>query len=169
MNELELYNSVRQEIINNHALMHWFSLVVILSLLAGVFIIENRNSILSVFLPLLSIAWAAAMVRFDFFIHRQNAYLRFLGNQLQQEGLRSPVWESWKESLQFTKFVIPTADIFAFLVVVIPTSYLLFGPSKHYFNHKGWSGHKIYVWLILSLLILLLGSLAVMPTIASFQ
>ena len=74
----DVYAIIRTEIIANHSLMHWYSLIVAIVIIIGVRVIEARQTILSVCLPLLSIAWAAAMVRFDFFIHRQAAYLRYL-------------------------------------------------------------------------------------------
>jgi hypothetical protein len=168
VNNIDLYDSIRQEIISNHVLMHWFTIIVVLTFLAGVFIVEKRDSILSIFLPLLSIAWAAGMVRFDFFIHRQNAYLRFLEKQLQDQGSNIQFWESWKGSLQSTKFVVPIADVFAFLIIAVPTYYLLFGPAKQYFVLKGWSGHKPYAWSVSLILVFLLISLAIIPILASW-
>lgn len=129
MESVEIYNSIRAEIVSNHVLMHWFTLAVALMLLGGVFINELRQTALSVFLPLLSLAWAAAMVRFDFFIHRQAAYLRALEAQMQQGSISIPLWESWKPSLHATPLVVPLADAIASAVIVVPTIYLLFGPA----------------------------------------
>jgi hypothetical protein len=76
MNEVEIYSIIRSEILTNHVLMHVTTLVVVILLFGGTWLIEDRKSIISVILPILSLAWAAAIVRFDFFIHRQAAYLR---------------------------------------------------------------------------------------------
>lgn len=168
MNQLEIYNSIRLEIISNHILMHWFSLIVLLSLLAGALIVEKRDSILSVFLPLVSIAWAASMLRFDFFIHRQNAYLRHIEPELQKSALPFPIWESWKNSLRATKVIVPVADIAVFLVIGVITCYLLFGPAKIYFNNRGWKRHRFYAWGIVLVLLILLGSLPFVPTISAW-
>src|ERR1051325_5262504 len=105
MNEIDLYNSIRSEIVVNHVLMHITTLVVVIALVTGVWLSEKRESVVSVLLPLLSLSWAAAMVRFDFFIHRQAAYLRAFENSLQQNGLSVPLWENWKASLQPTPLV----------------------------------------------------------------
>src|SRR4051794_1633960 len=128
LNNTEIYNVIRTEIINNHTLMHWYSIIVAVVLLAGIWLVETKQTILSVFLPLVSVSWAAAMVRFDFFIHRQGAYLRFLESQMANEN-STPLWETWKASLRATVFVVPIADLFAVMAIVIPTLYLLFGPA----------------------------------------
>jgi hypothetical protein len=91
------------------------------------------------------------MVRFDFFIHRQAAYLRALEASLHQNGLAVPLWESWKASLQSTRIVIPVADVFATLITMIITAYMLFGPAKKIFRSRDWPAHRIYSWLILLL------------------
>lgn len=168
MENVEIYNAIRAEIVGNHILMHWFTLAVVLTLLAGVFIVEVRQTILSVFLPLLSLAWAVAMVRFDFFIHRQAAYLRTLEAHMQQGGISMPLWETWKMSLRATPFVIPVADIVASAAIVAPTVYLLFGPARQVFTARGWRGAKLYAWLVAALLILSLCSLAVIPKLAAW-
>lgn len=168
MYELEIYNSIRQEIVSNHILMHWFTLIILALLLGGVFIVEKRDSILSVFLPLLSVAWAASTLRFDFFIHRQNAYLRHIEPQLQKSGLNFPLWESWNNSLTATKVVIPAADIAIFLMIGTITCYLLFVPAKRYFKGRGWKRYGVYAWSVVFLLLLLLSSLALVPTIAAW-
>jgi hypothetical protein len=166
---LEIYTAIRNEIVENHILMHWFSIVVALTLLVGVFVVETRRTtILSVFLPLLSLAWAAAMVRFDFFIHRQAAYLRELESRLPETGVFVPMWESWKTSLQATPSVIPAADAIASAVIVVPTIYLLFGPSLGFFRERGWKGGKAYAYTVSTLMILLLLSLTVIPRIAAW-
>lgn len=148
--------------------MHWFTLAVVLTLLAGVFVIEVRQTILSVFLPLLSLAWAVAVVRFDFFIHRQAAYLRVLETQMQQGGISVPLWETWKMSLKATPFVVPLADAIASAAIVVPTVYLLFGPAQQVFTARGWRGAKLYAWLVSALLVLSLGSLTTIPKIAAW-
>jgi len=169
LNELEIYTAVRNEILSNHILMHWFSIIIALSLLIGILMVELRKSILSVFLPLLSISWAASMVRFDFFIHRQAAYLRTLESQMRDTGVSIPLWESWKASLRATQFVIPIADTIACTVIVIPTIYLLFGPSRQFFRDHRWKGGKAYAWAASILLLLLLCFLAAIPKIADWK
>src|SRR5437667_7915181 len=99
MPELDLYNSIRNEIVINHVLMHVTTLVVVILLLAGIWLAERRPTVLTVFLPLLSLAWAASVVRFDFLIQRQGAYLRTAESTLQSRGVAIPLWESWKSSL----------------------------------------------------------------------
>ena len=167
MNEIDLYNSIRSEIVVNHVLMHLTTLVVVIALLAGVWLSEKRESIISVFLPLLSLSWAAAMVRFDFFIHRQAAYLRALEASLHQNGLAVPLWEGWKASLQSTRIVIPVADVFATLITVIITAYLLFGPAKKIFRSRDWPAHRLYSWLILLSTVGLLLFLPFVPKLAA--
>lgn len=169
MNELQIYNSIREEIVTNHVLMHWFTLLTILILLFGVYIVENHKTILSIFLPLLSVAWAAAIVRFDFFVHRQNAYLKALGYSMQLNGSNTPLWETWKDGLIATPFVIPMADVFLFLVVALPTFYVLTGPTQLYFKSKSWKGGKVYAVIITTIFILLLGSLSVIPKLAQWR
>ena len=168
MESVEIYNAIRAEIVSNHILMHWFTLVVALTLLAGVFVSEKRQTVLSVFLPLLSLAWAAAMVRFDFFIHRQAAYLRALEAQMQQGGVSVPLWETWKMSLRATPFVVPVADIIASAAIVVPTVYLLFGPARQVLITRKWRGARLYAWLVAALIILSLCSLAVIPKLAAW-
>ena len=168
MGSVEIYNSIRAEIVSNHILMHWFTLAVALVILAGILINELRQTVLSVFLPLLSLAWGASMVRFDFFIHRQAAYLRALEAQMQQGGIAIPLWESWKASLRAAPFVIPPADAIASAVIVVPTLYLLFGPTQQVFASRGWRGAKLYAWLASTLLILSLCSLAAVPKLAAW-
>jgi hypothetical protein len=167
LDAIEIYKVIRSEIITNHVLMHWISLIVILALLVGTIVVEKtRPTILSVFLPLLSLAWSAAIVRFDFFIHRQAAYLRSLEGQMREGGLAFPLWETWKASLRATPFVIPVADTITFAVIIIPTAYLLLGPAREYFQLRQWRGQKVYAWGVIAVIILLLCFLAVIPQIA---
>jgi hypothetical protein len=130
---------------------------------------KSRPTILSLFLPLLSLTWAAAMVRFDFFIHRQAAYLRALEAQMSVGGLTVPMWESWKDSLRATPFVVPALDVVACAVVVVPAAYLLFGPAQQFFQLRQWRAGKIFAWGVPSLLILLLCSLVIIPRIAGWR
>jgi hypothetical protein len=167
VNDFDLYTTIRSEIVANHALMHWFTLVTAITLLASVWIIEHRRTILSLFVPLLSLAWAAAMVRFDFFIHRQAAYLRSLESRLQETGAM-PLWETWKAKSRSTQFVVPLLDIIAVTVIVLPTLYLLFGPAREYCRTKQWRWATIYAWAVSIMLVGLLLSLAVIPKIAAY-
>src|SRR5687767_4841236 len=107
MTPSELYLTVRNEILVNHILVHVLTLVVSLVLLFGVWVVETRRTILSLFLPLLALSWAAAMIRFDLFIHRQGAYLRELELHISRTGSPFPLWETWKASLLSTKIVVP--------------------------------------------------------------
>ncbi|MGI8837485.1 MAG: hypothetical protein ACR2H4_12735 [Pyrinomonadaceae bacterium] len=166
MNPFDIYATMRTEIISNHVLMHWFSIIVAITLMIGVWFVENRKTIISVFLPLLSLAWAASMVRFDFFIHRQAAYLRLLESQLLEKGTSGPLWETWKASSKSTPFVVPALDVIAVGVIVIPTLYLLFGPAQELCQTKGWGWARIYAWSVSMILFLLLVSLVAIPKIA---
>jgi hypothetical protein len=166
MNEIDLYNSVRSEIVVNHVLMHVTTIIVVIALLVGVWVSEKQDSIISVLLPLLSLSWAAAMVRFDLFIHRQAAYLRALEASLHESGLAVPLWEGWKASLKSTRVVIPIADVFVTLIVVLITCYLLFGPAKRFFDSRHWPAHRLYSWFILLSTISLLLFLAWLPGLA---
>ena len=166
MNEVEIYNIIRGEIETNHVLMHVTTLIVVILLLGGCWLVENRKSVVSIILPLLSLAWAAAIVRFDFFIHRQAAYLRTVEARLQESGISVPLWETWKTSLRSTSIVVPIADFIAILVIVIPTIYLLFGPAQDYFSLKQWRRGRVYAWGVLITLVLCLCFLPFIPTIA---
>lgn len=163
MQEVEIYNAIRQEITTNHILMHWFTLFVVVSLLAGCIVIEKRKTILGVFLPLITLAWAASIVRFDFFVHRQAAYLRMLESHIQNNVASFPLWETWKDSHNSTIFIIPLADIFIFIVILIPTVWLLFGRAQEYFAEKQWKAGKIYAWTVLVSIILLLCLIPFIP------
>lgn len=166
MSEVDIYASIRDEIVTNHVLMHVTTLVVVTLLLGGIWLCETRSTILSVLLPLLSLAWAAAMVRFDYFIHRQAAYLRAVEARLEQIGIGIPLWERWKASLSSTVIVVPIADLIAVMVVVVPTIYLLFGPAQAVFADKHWRWGKAYAWGVVILIVLLLGCLPFIPKIA---
>ena len=166
MSELDVYNAIRYEIITNHVLLHFYTIIVVIILLIGIAYLENRKTILSVFLPLLSLAWAAAVVRFDFFIHRQAAYLRTLESQLLNKGISIPMWETWKSSLRATQFLVPIADLIGLIIIVVPTIYLLFGPAQQFFHSRQWKASRLYAWSISMLLLILLCSLVIIPKIA---
>jgi len=166
MGEAEIYSIIRSEIMVNHVLMHVTTLLVVVILLGGIWLIERRTSFLSVVLPLFSLAWAAAVVRFDYFIHRQGAYLRAVEARMQGAGISIPLWETWKSSLRLTSVVIPVADIIAIIVVLVPTIYLLFGPTQEFFVSKKWQGGKAYAWGVLIVLGCLLGCLPFIPKLA---
>jgi hypothetical protein len=167
MSEIEFYINIRNEIVTNHVLMHVLTFMVVVMVFAGVWIAEYRTTMLSVFLPLLSVAWAAAILRFDFFIHRQGAYLRHVEASFTERGMVIPFWESWKASLYSTKFVTPFTDFLIFLSVIAPTIYLLFGPARTVFRERSWRSHSIYAWSTLVILILLLLTLPFVPIMAS--
>jgi len=166
MQEIEIYNIIRQEIITNHSLMHWFTLIVFFSLLVGSAVIEKQKTVLSVFLPLISLVWAAAVVRFDFFIHRQGAYLKTLESQMQNSGFAYPLWETWKSSHTFTAFIVPLSDIVIFIVIIALTAYVLFGYTQKYFAERQWNAGKAYSWTILISILILLCLLPFIPFIA---
>jgi hypothetical protein len=156
-----VYEALRAEIVANNVLMHGCTLVVVILLFVGVWLCELRTSILSVLLPLLSVSWAAATVRFDYLIHRQGAYLRLL-----EEQHHEPLWETWKAGLRSTKFAMPVLDLFAVIPVIAATAYVLFGPCKDYFAQHHWPGATAYSYTVMIALILLLAAIAFVPTIA---
>jgi hypothetical protein len=149
--------------------MHWYSIIVAVALVSGIFVTEVRKTALSIFLPFLSLSWAAAMVRFDFFIQRQGAYLRDYEIKMQEQGLALPLWETWKSSLRSTQIIIPIADAVAVLAIVIPTLYLLFGPAQDFFHQQKWKHARLFAWSISILLVLLLCFLAVIPRLAAWR
>jgi hypothetical protein len=167
LNPTEIYAAMRSEITTNHILMHCVTFVVAIVLLTGVWLVESRRTILSVFLPLLTVAWAASIVRFDFFIHRQAAYLKQLESQLRDTGTVGPFWETWKASSRSTLLVVPLMDVLAVGVLVIPTLYILFGPAQEFYSARGWRWGRIYAWGLSVVLVLLLLFLAAVPRIAS--
>jgi hypothetical protein len=166
MSELDVYNAIRAEVVNNHNLMHLITMIVLILLLLGVAYVELKKGVLSILLPLLTLSWAAAMVRFDFFIHRQGAYLRALETSINHGGVKIPLWESWKYSLNSTKFVVPIADLLSVIVIIVPTVYLLFGPAQDFFVSHQWRGGKIFSFGVLILITVTLISLLLIPRIA---
>ena len=165
MQEVEIYNVIRREIIDNINLMHWITFLVAVSLLTGCRIIEKRKTILCVFLPLISVAWAAAILRLDFFIHRQAAYLRAFEFQMQKSGFAFPLWETWKVEHRSGIFIVPFADLIIFLLIIIPTAFILFNYTQQYFSEKQWRFGKVYVWTILACLIISLVLIPLVPFI----
>jgi len=159
----QVYQTIRAEIALNHALMHWFTMVVAIVMLAGVWLCETRASILSVLLPLLAISWASATVRFDYLIHRQGAYLRAFENAIHSSV---PMWETWKSSLHSRYYMLPVLDALAVLPIVASTIYLAFNPGQEYFLKHGWHGARIYASSVTVVLLLLIGSLAIVPLFA---
>lgn len=145
--------------------MHWISLAVIIILFAGLIILENRKSVLSVFLPLICPAWAASILRFDFFIHRQAAYLRNLEVKIQESGFNFPLWENWKSEHTSGFLIVPLADLIIFLIIVISTAYILFTYTSEHFERKKWRFRKFYVWSILFITIALLSIIPFVPII----
>lgn len=168
MSDVEIYSLIRSEILTNHVLMHVTTLLVVILLLVGTWLNEGKRSVISVIAPLLTLAWVAAIVRFDFFIHRQAAYLRVLEARMRESGVATPLWETWKSSLRSTSIIVPVTDFIAILVVIVPTIYLLFGPAQEYFAVKGWPGGKAYKWGIIIAVGFLLGSLLFIPKIAQY-
>jgi hypothetical protein len=166
MDTTQTYLAIRSEIMTNHVLLHWFTLIVALSIVMGTVLIERLGkTILSIFLPLLSLAWAASVLRFDFFIHRQAAYLRLLEERTPNA---LPMWETWKAGLRSTALVVPFADIIVSAVIVVPTIYLLFGPAQTYLTSRSSNWGRAYALGVSTILILVLLSLAVVPKLALY-
>lgn len=128
--------------------MHLFTLVVVIALFAGIFVCERKQTILGVFLPLVSLAWAAAILRFDYFIHRQGKFLRILEEHITLKSGAIPLWETWKYSSASEAYVIPIADIVICIVIIIPTTYLLFNLSFKFFEVNNIRGGKFYAWSV---------------------
>ena len=166
MHSDQVYIAMRAEILADHVMMHWFTIIVALAILAGTWIVENRSNVLAAFLPLLAVSWAAATLRFDFFIHRQAAYLNIL-----EASLSSPTmsWDRWKAGLASTPLIVAPADVFAAAVIVIPTLYLLFGPCQQAFQLAGWKGGRVYAWVLTILILAALGMLGAVPRITGFK
>jgi hypothetical protein len=163
VDKTQVYVIIRQEIVANHVLMHTVSVITVVVLVFGVWLVERRRTFLSVLLPLLAISWAGAMVRFEFLIHRQGAYLRELERYLRASDRRLPTWELWKAEFTPTQIVMPLADVFTFLVVLVATAYLCFGPAKSFLADGHPRLSRIYPWVVLSVLCLLFCALAVVP------
>jgi hypothetical protein len=163
VNPSDVYLAIRSEIVTNHVLIHVVTLVAFGSLLAGAAWTETRHSVVSVLLPLLSVAWAASVVRFDYFIHRQGAYLRALEAEFQSAGPGMPLWETWKAALGPARMIVAAMDVVVFGCIVAVTAYLSFGPAREYLRVQGWHGAAWYPWVILASLSLLLLLLAFIP------
>lgn len=160
-----IYASLREELLAADALLHWLSLIVLLSLLVGAFICEARRTVLCMLLPLLSVAWAASVVRLDFFIHRIGAYLQPIEERLLQ-NTNIPSWESWKSNLIATKTLVPVADIFIFISIIAVTAFVLRGPTRAYFEERRWRGAGWYSAAVLIVILMLLSIVQFIPTIA---
>ena len=161
----DVYNAVRQEIMLNHALMHWVSLAIAITLLTGTAYCETRTSVLSALLPLLGVAWAAATLRFDFLIHRQGAYLQHLETTLTQQG--GPIlWETWKQQHHAQNIALPILDLIASIPIIAATAYLAFRPATQYLTRNAVPGARAYPWAIIILQLTLLALLGIIPTIA---
>lgn len=162
MPDITSYDSIRAEIVINHILMHAITVVVAVTILAATAYVESRVSVISVLAPLLTLAWAAAMVRFDFFIHRQGAYLRHL-----EVAAGRPGWEQWHESSRWTPVIVPVMDVIGVLSIIVPTLYLLWGPAQTYFEARSLRGSRVYAWGVALGIVILLLSLTTIPRLAS--
>jgi hypothetical protein len=162
MDRTQIYVVIREEIIANHILMHAVSVVVILALLFGTWLVERRSTVLSVLLPFLAITWAAGMLRFEFFIQRQGAYLRAFERQADP-GYAT--WELWKAGFTPTKIVVPLADVFTVSVVFVTTAYLVFGPARYYLRDRNPGLARVFPWLVLGCLGVLMISWAIIPLV----
>jgi hypothetical protein len=163
MDKTQLYVVIRQEIVANHVLMHIVSIIVVVSLVFGAWLVEQRRTILSVLLPLLAISWAGAMVRFEFLIHRQGSYLRELERYLRSSEPALPTWELWKANFTATQIVMPLADIFTLIVVFVAAVYLSFGPARDFLATLNPRLSRAYPWVVMSVLSALICALAVIP------
>lgn len=157
----EFYGALRAEIAMHDVLLHVITVVVVIIIVLGAGFVEKGDTIVSIFLPLISVAWASAVLRLDFFIHRQGAYLRILETQLLA-GTSSQGWETWKAAVPPTRYLVPIADVIGIAAIVAPTVYILFGPARVYFLTHGWRGDLFYAIAVLAAL---LGQLACLPVI----
>lgn len=162
----QIYSAMRAEILTDHALMHWLTIIVALAVLGGLWLVEVRPSLLAVFLPLLSTAWAASILRFDLFIHRQATYLRLIEESDRSSRLNVLSWDAWKSTLISTNVFVPVADLIACSVIVVPTLYLLFGSCQAQFVRLGWRAAKLYAWGVATVMCGSLVLLAAIPFIA---
>jgi hypothetical protein len=161
-----VYLSLRQELLATDEMLHAFTLIVFLALIIGAWVCEKQKTILSVLLPILSLAWAASVVRFDFFIHRLGAYLRPIeANLLRNSPV--PPWEIWKSNLAATRILIPIADVIAFGAILATTSFILIGPTRGYFEERGWRGSSSYTTAILLIMVALFITVAFIPRLSS--
>jgi hypothetical protein len=157
----EVINTIRLEIVANHILMHLTTLVVLAVVIIGVTYADRHRTVLSVFIPVVTLSWAAAVARFDYLIHRQGAFVAALEQSAGVFG-----WETWKATLKAKAFVMPIFDVLSTCAIVIPTIYLLFGPATMTFRERQWRGVRLYRWGILGLLTVLLIGLAIGPWLA---
>lgn len=159
-----LYSSLRDEIQLANQLLHWFSFIILVLLLLGYTICDKRSSVLSVTLPLLTLAWAASVFRFDVFIHRTGSYLKTIEAQLPgMVGIEG--WEHWKAAHPNGSYLIGFTDLIVFAVIMALTGMILKGPCREYFVVKGWGNYLVYAAAIILLTLLLLGGIAVVPLI----
>ena len=154
-------NTVRWEIIANHVLMHVTTLIVLSLFLAITAYVEYRKSILSVMMPLIAVSWAAAMVRFDYLIHRQGAYIAFVEHATGAQG-----WETWRKGLMATAYVMPLLDGLSVLAIVALTGFVAFGPATQYLRARGSVWANSYRWIVMIAVALLLASLGAVPWLA---
>jgi hypothetical protein len=157
------YAAIRQEIVANHVLMHAVTLVAVIVLLGGVWLAERRRTVLSVFLPLFAVTWAASMLRFEFFIQRQGAFLRDYERYLVRVEHAGPTWELWKAGFTPTQVVVPLADVFTFVGILAPALYLAFVPGRSFLADRTPALARIFPWAILVVLLGLLAGIGVIP------
>jgi hypothetical protein len=159
-----VYMTLREEIVAANNLMHWLTVITLVVLLAGLAFCEHRRTGLSVALPLISVGWAASVVRLDFFIQRIGAYLLPIERRLL-DNTDIPPWETWKNGLPATKIIVPVADMVLFSTIFVATALILFGPTRSYFKDREWRGFNSYSISILILIVALLSSIALIPSI----
>ena len=161
MPSMQVIDTIRWEIIANHVLMHVTTLVVLCIILTITAYVERRQSALSVLMPLVTVSWAAAMVRFDYLIHRQGAYVSFVERTTGTQG-----WETWRTGLTATVYVMPFLDALSVLAIVAPTVFVLFGPAKRWCDEQASRFGALYRWIVLIAIVSLLASLGAVPWLA---
>jgi hypothetical protein len=75
---------------------------------------------------------------------------------MQQSGFDFQLWETWKAEHSPGVFIVPLADVVIFLLIVIPTAYILFNYTQQYFVERHWIFGKAYTWTILISTVILL-------------
>jgi hypothetical protein len=119
-----MYAVLRNEILLHQFLLYTTTLVVALVCMAAVVVCERRDSVLSVLAPALASAWAGAVLRFDYLIHRQGAYLLILEDRISAISYPMPLWEHWKGDLPGKALFLGPTDALTCLAVVAPALYL---------------------------------------------
>ena len=91
---------------------------------------------MSALLALYADAWAAAVLRLDYLIQRQGAYVRTLESALAPGPGASTTWEAWKAGAVATTWVLPITDLVASLAVVAPALFIIWGPFRRFWRER---------------------------------